>query len=206
MPADRARPWLRPPRLRVADAGEERRATWMELFFDLVFVVAIAQLAQQLVHRHDLAGFAIFAGLYLPVFIAWQGFTFYADRFDNDDVLFRLVLLSGMLAVAALAVQIPHVAAGRRGAGFVLAYVVLRSLVIALYLRARRHAPAARELIDRYVGGYSASVALWLVSLAVAAPARSVLWGAGLAVDLAMPRIAQRFHRQAPADPDHVPE
>jgi low temperature requirement protein LtrA len=202
-----ARPWLRPPRLRRPEAeGGERRATWLELFFDLVFVVAVAELAQQLVHRHDVAGFAIFAGLYLPVFIAWQGFTFYADRFDTDDVLFRVVLLAGMLAVAALAVHVPDVAEGRREAGFIVAYVALRSLVIGLYLRARRHVARARALIDRYVGGYGFSVGLWLLSLAVDGPLRYGLWGAGLAIEYAMPVIAQRFHRDVPVDAAHVPE
>ena len=202
-----ARPWLLPPRLRRAEAGaEERRATWLELFFDLVFVLAIAELAQQLIRRHDAAGFAIFAALYLPVFIAWQGFTFYADRFDTDDVLFRIVLLVGMLAVAALAVQVPEVAEGRRETGFVIAYVILRSLVIGLYLRARRHVPEARALIDRYVGGYGLSVALWLLSLAFDGPARFALWGIGLAIEYAMPVIAQRLHRQLPVDAAHVPE
>ena len=165
----RARPWLRPPALRTPTAGgsDERHASWLELFFDLVFVVAVAELAQELVRDHSLGGFAIFAGLFLPVFIAWQGFTFYADRFDSDDVLFRAVMLAAMLAIAALAVQIPDVAAGRHDAGFVVAYVTLRSLLVALYLRAWPHAPAARPLIARYAGGYSLSIALWLCSLLV---------------------------------------
>jgi low temperature requirement protein LtrA len=170
----RARPWLRPPALRtaVAGGGDERHASWLELFFDLVFVVAVAELAQELARDHSLAGFAIFAGLFLPVFIAWQGFTFYADRFDSDDVLFRAVMLAAMLAIAALAVQIPDVAAGRHDAGFVAAYVTLRSLLIALYVRAWPHAPAARPLIARYAGGYSVSIALWLGSLLVVPPVR----------------------------------
>jgi low temperature requirement protein LtrA len=203
-----ARPWLRPPTLRTPGDGgdEERHASWLELFFDLVFVVAIAQLAQELTRDHSLGGFAIFAGLFLPVFIAWQGFTFYADRFDTDDVLFRLVMLVAMLAIAALAVQIPDVAAGRQDAGFVIAYVVLRSLLIALYLRARRHVPAARPLIDRYAGGYAVSVAIWLASLLVDPPARYVLWGVGLAIEYAMPVVAQRIHARLPVDPSHVPE
>jgi low temperature requirement protein LtrA len=202
------RPWLRPPRLRRADdaASEERHASWLELFFDLVFVVAIAQLAQELVRDHSLGGFAIFAALFLPVFIAWQGFTFYADRFDTDDVLFRVLMLVAMLAIAALAVQIPEVATGQQDAGFVIAYVTLRSLLIALYLRARRHVPEARPLIDRYAGGYALSVAIWLGSLLVDPPARYVLWGVGLAIEYAMPVLAQRLHHRLPVDPSHVPE
>ena len=179
---------------------------WLELFFDLVFVVAVAELAQELARDHSLGGFAIFAGLFLPVFIAWQGFTFYADRFDSDDVLFRAVMLAAMLAIAALAVQIPDVAAGRHDAGFVVAYVTLRSLLVALYLRAWPHAPAARPLIARYAGGYSLSIALWLGSLLVDPPGRYVLWGVGLAIEYAMPVLAQRIHARIPVDPGHVPE
>src|SRR4029450_14100566 len=102
--------------------GDERHASWLELFFALAFVVAIPQPAQELARDHSLGGFATFAGLFLPVFIAWQGFTFYADRFDSDDVLFRAVMLAAMLGIAALAVQMPDVATGRHDAGFVAAY------------------------------------------------------------------------------------
>jgi hypothetical protein len=62
-----AQPWLRPPRLRtLTDAEEERHASWLELFFDLVFVVAIAELSHELVVNHTLNGFAIFAALAGP--------------------------------------------------------------------------------------------------------------------------------------------
>jgi len=112
---------VRPPRLRTVEGDEgERHASWLELFFDVVFVVAIAQLAHELVDDHSLRGFAIFVGLFLPVFIAWQGFTIYADRFDTDDVVFRLAIFAAMLAIAALAVQIPDVAHGE-STGFVAA-------------------------------------------------------------------------------------
>jgi low temperature requirement protein LtrA len=71
-----AQPWLRPPRLRtLADVEEERHASWLELFFDLVFVVAIAELSHELVVNHTLNGFATFAALFVPVFVAWQGFS-----------------------------------------------------------------------------------------------------------------------------------
>jgi len=79
--------WFRPPRLRTLAAQQERRhATWLEPLFDLVFVVAIAELGHQLVVDHSTAGFLRFAGLFIPVFVAWQGFMAYADRFDTDDL------------------------------------------------------------------------------------------------------------------------
>jgi low temperature requirement protein LtrA len=67
--SDRAQ-WLAPPRLRtLADEGD-RHATWLELFFDLVFVVAVTELSSQLVLAHSPGGFLQFAGLFVPVFVA----------------------------------------------------------------------------------------------------------------------------------------
>jgi low temperature requirement protein LtrA len=195
---------LRPPRLRTLDDGQ-RHASYLELFFDLVFVVAIAQLSHELVLDHSLHGFAVFSALYLPVFIAWQGFTIYADRFDTDDVVFRLGILAGMLAILALAMQIPEAAAGH-GTGFAVAYVVLRSLMISLYARAYVHVPEARPLIVRYGCGYSLGVALWIVSLAVDAPERYVLWGIALAWEYALPWLARTLFPSIPVHSSHVPE
>src|SRR6476646_9241943 len=195
----------RPPRLRTLESGDGRRASYFELFFDLVFVVAIAQLAHQLVADHSLGGFALFAGLYLPVFISWQGFSFYADRFDTDDVVFRGTMLLAMMAIAALAIQIPDVAHGA-GTGFVVAYVILRSLMIGLYLRSYVHVPIARPLIARYVWQYSLSICIWLTSLAFGSPVRYLVWGAAVAWELSIPPLARRLWLAIPVHASHVPE
>ena len=195
---------LRPPRLRTLEDGD-RHASYLELFFDLVFVVAIAQLSHELVLDHSLHGFAVFGALYLPVFIAWQGFTIYSDRFDTDDVLFRLGIFAGMLAILGLAVQIPEAAHGS-STDFAVAYVVLRSLMIGLYARAYVHVPEARPLIARYGPGYSLGVALWIVSLAVDAPERYVLWGIALAWEYALPWLARALFPAIPVHTSHIPE
>src|SRR3954449_7885387 len=128
MPAPRRQP----PRLRVVEETEaERRATWLELFFDLVFVVAIASLAEVLHDDPDWGGVARFAGLSVPVIWTWMNFIFYADQFDTDDVLYRLTVFAAMLGAAALAVSLPEA-----GTAFVFAYVALKALIAALYERA----------------------------------------------------------------------
>jgi low temperature requirement protein LtrA len=198
--------WIVPPRLLTADEQGERHASWLELFFDLVFVVAITELSRELVLRHTPMGFLIFAALFIPVFVAWQGFMAYATRFDTDDLVLRVAYFSAMLAVAALAVLIPDVARGTDSAGFALAYVVLRTLLLGLYWRAWRAVPDARALIRFYGGGYAIGVALWLVSLAVPTPGRYVVWVVAQVIELSLPPLSTRLHRRIRTSATHLPE
>ena len=101
--------FLDPPRLRTATAEryDERHATWLELFVDLVFVVAIAELGTTFAHHTDFGGLLRYLGLFVPVWWAWAGFAFYATRFDTDDLVYRSLALLGMFCVAALATTVP---------------------------------------------------------------------------------------------------
>ncbi|HWX74194.1 MAG TPA: low temperature requirement protein A, partial [Solirubrobacteraceae bacterium] len=122
-----------PPRLRtVEDPALERHATWFELYFDLVFVAAISQLATALTRQASLASFARFGGLFVIVAWAWIGFTTYTNRFDTDDLITRGARSGAMLAIAAIAVNLHREMSGRGGTiAFAVGYVVLRTLLIA---------------------------------------------------------------------------
>jgi low temperature requirement protein LtrA len=199
--------WLRPPRLRGAAQTEERHATWLELFFDLVFVVAVAQLSGNLEHDPTLAGVGWFVALFVPVFWAWMGYTYYANRFDTDDVAFRVAMLTGMLAIAAFAVTIPQ-AHGHGSAQFALAYVAVRAVLIGLYVRAWRHVAEARDLCRRFVIFFGAGAGLWLASLLVPTPGRYALWALAIGVELAGPLGpgAGAVIRRTPFNFSHIPE
>ena len=101
---------LRPPRLWVGATAQEkpRHATWLELFYDLVFVVAISQLAHKLSGDVSPVGFISFVALFVPLWWSWIGTTFYSNRFDSDDLIHRLLMGFQMLAIAALAVHVHH--------------------------------------------------------------------------------------------------
>jgi low temperature requirement protein LtrA len=200
--------WLEPPSLRTGsgNADQERHATWTELFFDLVFVAAIASLGIVLRREPDLDGFLTMAGLFVPVWWAWIGFTVYADRFDSDDAVFRLLMLAGMLASGALAITIHYAAVGS-STGFALAYVAARVILLLLYARAWRHVPEARPLVNRYLTGFSLSAALWLLSLAFTGTTRYVIWGLAMLIDIGTPVTAsERVMAQIPFHRSHIPE
>ena len=170
-----------------------------------MIVVAIAQLAHLFAHHPDPHGAFLAAGLFVAVFLAWQGFSFYADRFDTDDLPFRLATFAQMLALLALAVQVGDVAKGHH-AGFALAFAAFRAILVALYVRAYRHTPPARPLIRRYASVYAASVGLWLASAFVPTEWAFAIWAVALVLDLSMPPLSTRLHRTIPTDPAHVPE
>jgi low temperature requirement protein LtrA len=184
---------LEPPRLRTAgDPYEERHATWFELFFDLVFAAAVNELAASLARHPSAWTFARFGALFIVVVWAWILYTLYANRFDTDDLIFRLAKSCAMLAIAGVAVSIHKVMEGRGGAvGFALGYVVLRTFLIALYLRARQHAwGQGRRLTEIYIAGYSVTTGVWLLSIWIASPVRYGLWAAAMTVDLLIPTRA----------------
>ena len=198
---------LEPPRLRTVghDVEDDRRATWLELFFDLVFVAAVGQLANSLAAEPTTGRFLEFLALFVPVWWAWMGFTFYANRFDTDDLPYRLLLLAAMFAVAVLATTIPSVFVGET-VGFPLAYVGVRLVLLALYARASRHVAQARALARTFLSAFGFAVAIWLVSVALPAPWAYVLWAVALAIELVTPIPAWRLLRSAPVDPRHLPE
>jgi low temperature requirement protein LtrA len=137
----------RPPRLRTVEDVEGRHASALELFFDLVFVVAVAELGETLSHNTSAVGYLQFAFLFVPVWWAWVGYTFYSDRFDTDDLVLRLAMFAAMLAVVWLAVEIPRVFEDPAGAArFAAAYACVRLVLVGLYLRADYHEPRARPL------------------------------------------------------------
>ena len=200
------RRWLRPPQLRTLDADQdERHATWLELFFDLVFVISIAEVVHTLEDYRTLADFAGTAGMFVAVWWAWVGYTVYADRFDTDDLLHRVLVLAGMLAVVAMALSV-HDALHGGSARFALAFVAVRGVVLLLNARARRHAAEARPLLNLYLTAFSIGASLWLVSVLVPEPARYLLWGVALVIELSAPWVGRHQIARAPIHASHLVE
>lgn len=110
-----------------------------------------------------------------------MSFAYYADQFDTDDTLFRVVILVAMLASVALAVNVGGALEGSSG-GFVVANVVLRVLLVGLYAWAWRSATEAHPMSARYATGFSVGALIWLSSLLAPVPLRYGLWGLTLLV------------------------
>jgi len=166
--------------------GEEQRASFLELFFDLVFVFAVTQLSQYLLQHLTFGGAARTLFLLLVVWWAWIYTTWMTNWFDPDSVSVRAVLLIGMLASLLMAVAIPD-AFGSRAPLFAFGYVGLQLLrnvftVIAL----PRNEPLRPSFVRILI--WSSWVAVpWIVGAFLPSSARGVVWTLALVLDYAGP-------------------
>jgi low temperature requirement protein LtrA len=196
---------LHSPALRTADGHDrdERRASWLELFFDLAFAGAVGQLAGAFQNDPGLAALARFVLLFTPIWWLWVQLTFYADRHETEDAAHRISILTAILLCVGLAASAPRALAGHP-AGFIIAFACLRGLQLLLYARAWRHLPATRPLYGCYLVCFGAGGALWLASLAVGGSARYALWGAALLTDAAGALAMLTPRRRVPLNTAHL--
>jgi low temperature requirement protein LtrA len=174
------------PFLRSRIAGEEQRATWLELFFDLVFVLAITQLSHHLVAHLTWAGAGETLLLLLVVWWAWGYTTWMTNWWDPDSTAVRAVLIVVMLASLLMAIAIPE-AFGDRAMLFAASYAALQ---IIRNLFAAVTADPGSTLRATFVRIFAWSVAVgavWIVGGALDESARVAVWLLALAIDYAGP-------------------
>ncbi|WP_433371398.1 low temperature requirement protein A [Actinoplanes sp. CA-142083] len=148
-----------------------RVSTPLELFFDLCFVVAVAQAAAPLHHsiaeHHVLDGLRGYLMVFFAIWWAWMNFTWFASAYDTDDDVYRIttfVQIAGALVLAA------GVSPAFEDADFrviTIGYVIMRLALVAQWLRAARSDPQRRDTALRYAVGVSVVQVLWLLRLAV---------------------------------------
>ncbi len=193
-----------PPRLRTMQESD-RTATWLELFYDLVFVAAVAMMGTRLVHDTTWTGVASYLAYFALVWWLWASHTFYADRYDTDDLTYRLLAGAQMVAVALIAVSLSLGEAGSTQV-FAIGYTAARLILLVLYGRAYRHVPETRDLVRGYLVGFGAASVVWFASIIVPEPARFWLWAAALVVDLATPFVMRKKQAAVPLGVSHLPE
>src|SRR3954462_11772053 len=120
---------VRPPDL---NQDSNRSATRLELFFDLAFVLFVARCADVLAKDATWHGALVFAAVLAIGWWAWASTTLYANRFDTDDAVFRLLTLTAMAGVMAMAAAVDRLD-GSAARWFTLGYVLVRLALIAGY-------------------------------------------------------------------------
>jgi low temperature requirement protein LtrA len=148
---------------------EHRASTPLELFFDLVFVVAIAQAGAALHHSlaegHIAQAVVSYFAVFFAIWWAWMNFTWFASAYDPDDVPYRLAVFVQLTGALILAAGVQRAFEASDYTIAVAGYVVMRLALVALYLRAARSDPPHRSGSLRYAIGVSACQVGWVLLL-----------------------------------------
>ena len=183
----------------------ERRVTWVELFFDLVFVAAVSQVGAPLAADYSWHGLGRYAFLLLLIWWAWNGYALYATRFESDDATHRAMTVVQMVSVIFMAANAEGGLDSVSSAGFAAAYAVMRLVLVAQYVRSSAQ-PGRQRLAREYAIGFGLAACVWLASSLVAAPARYGWWAVAMAIDVGTALVAGRHTRTVPPHAAHLPE
>jgi low temperature requirement protein LtrA len=206
-----ASPRLRLVPMRPRDPGEAgRAASTLELFFDLVFVIAVSIASS---HLHDTVtagrlgeGVTNYLLVFFGIWWAWMNFTWFATSFDTDDWLYRVLTIVQMGGVLILAAGIGPVFSDGDFRLLIGGYVLMRVIMISQWLRAARGAGPARWTTIVYASGIGIAQVLWVAWLAIDDPVmRAVGLGLLILAEVSVPVIAET-RGTTPWHPHHITE
>ena len=166
--------------------GDEERVTPLELFFDLVLVLAITQCTALMAQETTWLG--VGKGLLVlgVLWWSWVGYAWLTSVVDPEEGTVRLVLFAAMAALLVAALCVPG-AFGGDALLFACAYAAVRVAHIALFVLASRGQPALRRSVIGLAGSTAVGIGLLIAAALVHGPARGTLWVVALALDMAGP-------------------
>jgi low temperature requirement protein LtrA len=173
-----------------------RVASSLELFFDLVFVIAVSVLGSQLHHalsQGDVAGGVLhYAMIFFAIWWAWMGFTWFGTSFATDDWLYRALTIVQMGGVMVVAAGISEAFNDDDFTLIVAGYVIMRIPMCLQWWRASVSAPEYRRTAATYAVGIGVVQVLWVGFLAL--PSALVFPGfvVLMLMEIAVPVVAER--------------
>ncbi|MFJ8134149.1 low temperature requirement protein A [Streptomyces hydrogenans] len=170
------RRWLfRPPR-RHGEVDTDRSVSFLELFYDLVYVVLVGQAAHTLAADLTWRGTATFAVLFGLIWIAWLNGTLFYELHGREDGHTRTLIFVQMLLLALMAVYVGH-ADGDDGRTLAVLYAMLLALLsYQWYSVYRLDPPELRATPRRYLMVMIGGIVLIAASVPLSAGVRIIVW------------------------------
>jgi len=179
-------------RLKTVPHRHEEGATWLELFFDLIYVAILIEMGNRLGSNLSLQGVVEFVLLFAPIWLSWLEPVIYSRRFPTDDIGHRLLTFLYMLLLVALAMEI-HDITGDTAQAFLLAYAGTKFVMAVMYARAWSIYPEYRVICRAFVISYVIAGLLWVV-IALFAPTNFVFWIVPTLLGFAAPFLIPWLH------------
>jgi low temperature requirement protein LtrA len=177
---------------------------WFEVFFDLIFAVAVAFWAEEVAHKPTLSEYLRSLAYLLPIWWIWVGDTVYATRFGDEVPRTRVLALVQVLCVGVMSTYLLE--EGSSSMRFVLGYIGARISLLVMYAIAGRRDKRARAVAFVYALGFGCGAALWAASLLLPPRIQVIAWALGLGTDFSVPWFGRRILQQLPLDSRRLPD
>lgn len=198
--------FIRSTSLRLPNAEKERHATWLEIFFDLIFAVIVVQISAKLYNHFDYVGVFQCVALFIPIMWTWASYTVFAARFDNNDGIHWLMTFMIMFAGVIMAIQIPS-AFEKNDNGFAIGFLLAQLSILLLYSRTIYDELTPKKMTLLYMIGFGLGGFCWVISLFFEMPIKLILWALGMFIYLLIPWIGKKnILSKAPLDTIYIPE
>ncbi|MCP4271272.1 MAG: low temperature requirement protein A [Gammaproteobacteria bacterium] len=188
---------------------EPRQATWLELFFDLIFVVALGKVTHFLTHVHDShldeGIWRKFVLVFIPLWWIWVGHTVYSNRFDSDSRPHRVITLLLMFLLVMLSVVVSNDIAENLTL-LVVIYSMARFMIIGLYFSAAHQYPDKAGYARKIAIFFSIGNLISLSSILFDFEIALFVFYSGIIFDIASPVLFRKFLLSLPVDREHLVE
>jgi low temperature requirement protein LtrA len=167
---------------------DDERVTPLELFFDLVFVLALTQCTTLIAHSPSWGG--LLKGILVlgMLWWSWAGYAWLTSVVDPEEGAVRLVIFAAMAAFLVAALCVPH-AFGSQALLFACAYAVVRVAHIVLFMLASREDQALRKSVLGLAVSTAIGSGLLFAAAASSGDLRVALWGVALLLDAGGPLL-----------------
>jgi len=166
--------------------GDDERVTPLELFFDLVFVLAITQCTALMSHHLNWAGVGEAMLVLGVLWWSWVGYAWLTSVVDPEEGAVRLTIFAAIAALLVAALCVPR-AFGSSAGVFAGAYAIVRAAQIVLFLLASRDDPMLRRSVVGLAVGTAVGVGLLIAASFADGTAQALLWVLALGLDMAGP-------------------
>jgi len=186
-------------KLRTDHHHKQRKVSWLELFFDLVFVVIIARIAHNFLSDISWSGFGTFIFMFLSVWWMWSCVIYFSERFVSTEHIQRAYTFLMMIPVVGMTIFTHH-GFGENYPGFALSYPISRVVFLGMILYATLKVKEYKSVGVGFIGFTSLAIALIVGSLFVGEDVRLYLWGAAILMEVLGPMFTLNQQVKLPSN------
>ncbi|MFD0693407.1 low temperature requirement protein A [Paenibacillus sp. GCM10027628] len=188
----------------------EKKVTWLELFYDLLFVAAVSKASHVLLHVESglipVEYLIKFVLIFVPIWWAWVGQSLFVNRFGQDSLSHRIFLIVQLFFVLIMTASL-SVNFDQNYVPFLIGYVGLRAMTAIQYLLVHKKEEAHNKTAARYLGSrFWIGLVISSFSLFFDSWIRYLVLYVGIIVDTMLPLIGRKYLVKSPINTHHLLE